>query len=111
MTVIYELRRYVPAAGMEQALRQRFENGTLALFEELGFRVVDFWEPVSSSAELWYLMEWPSERAMKEAWGAFRENPKWLALKAESEADGPLVSSITSTVLSRVPFFVPGKAR
>lgn len=108
MTTVYELRRYVALPGREEALRQRFEDGTLALFEELGIRVVDFWETVATPVELWYLLEWPGEQAMRDAWTAFRENPKWQALKATSEAGGPLVASITSTVLSRAPFFTPG---
>lgn len=111
MTCVYELRRYVAVAGKEQALRRRFEEGTLALFDALGIRVVDFWQTVSSPVELWYLLEWPDEEAMREGWSAFRENPEWRALKAESEANGPLVASITSTVLSRAPFFAPGQAR
>lgn len=110
MTTIYELRRYVPVPGKEDALRHRFEDGTLALFEELGIRVVDFWETTAVPVELWYVLEWSSEQAMKDAWATFRENPKWQALKTRSEAEGPIVASITSTVLGRVPFFDPDKA-
>ncbi|MGE0213782.1 MAG: NIPSNAP family protein [Parvibaculaceae bacterium] len=105
MTTVYELRRYVAVPGKEQALRRRFEDGTLALFRELGIRVVDFWETVAAPVELWYVLEWPSEPAMKETWNAFRANGKWLALKSESETGGPIVASITSTLLTRVPFF------
>ena len=103
---VYELRHYVAIAGRERALRDRFENGTLALFDRLGVRVVDFWE-TSPPGELWYLLEWESEVAMRERWTAFKADERWLALKAASEADGPLIASITSTLLTRAPFFTP----
>ena len=33
------------------------------------------------------------------AWTAFRNNPEWRRIKAESEADGALVSKFTNTLL------------
>ena len=103
--MIYELRCYVPVPGRETDLQQRFADGTLALFSKLGIQVVDFWEHASGNGELWYLVAWNDEAAMRQAWDAFREDPDWLAMKQESEANGPLVKSITSVPLCRSAFF------
>lgn len=103
--MIYELRQYIPAPGKAEALGQRFRDSTLALFRKLGFRVVDFWETTDGSGELWYLMEWPDEAAMKSAWDGFKTNPEWVSTKKSSEADGPLVQKIQSYPLRRASYF------
>jgi hypothetical protein len=105
--VIYELRHYVPAPGKAEALSRRFRDSTLALFRRLDFKVVDFWEAADGGEELWYVMEWPSEAAMKAAWDAFRGNLEWVATKKVTEADGPLVQKLQSYPMRRVGYFKP----
>jgi hypothetical protein len=105
--LIYELRQYVPAAGKAEALGQRFRDSTLPLFRKLGFTVVDFWETADGSGELWYVMEWSDETAMKSAWDSFRTNPEWVATKKASEAEGPLVQKLQSFALRRASYFKP----
>ncbi|MGF7162123.1 heme-degrading monooxygenase HmoA [Rhodoligotrophos appendicifer] len=102
---MYELRHYVPAPGKAKELRDRFANGTMKLFEKLGFEVVEFWEHADGSGELWYVIEWPDETTMRASWDGFRKNEEWQALKASSEAGGPLTASITSIPLQDVDFF------
>jgi hypothetical protein len=105
--LIHELRQYVPAPGKGEALSRRFRDSTLALFRKLDFKVVDFWETTDGSGEIWYVMEWPSEAAMKAAWDDFRANPEWVAAKKATEADGPLVQKIQSYPLRRPAYFRP----
>ncbi|WP_137388934.1 NIPSNAP family protein [Rhodoligotrophos defluvii] len=108
--MIYELRRYMPVAGKEAALRDRFANGTLRLFDKLGIKVTHFWEHASVPGELWYVVAWRDEAAMKAGWEAFRNDPEWTAFKAKTEADGPLAASITSIPLKDVDFFTQSPA-
>ncbi|WP_342639983.1 NIPSNAP family protein [Rhodoligotrophos ferricapiens] len=103
--MIYELRHYVPVAGKEEALRHRFANGTLQLFEKLDIKVIDFWEHADMPGELWYLVEWPDQAAMKAGWEAFRKDPDWQALKTRTEVDGALTAAITSIPLKPAEFF------
>lgn len=100
----YELRHYVPAPGKSDALRERFASATLPLFETLGIKVTEFWESADASGELWYVVEWSGEAAMKAAWEAFRANPEWIAIKSRSEADGPICTSIRSIPLRKADF-------
>ena len=103
--MFYELRHYVPAPGKSEALSERFASATLPLFAKLGIKVTDFWESADGSGELWYVVEWSSEDAMKSAWEAFRANQEWIAIKTRTEADGPLCTSIRSLPMRRAGFF------
>jgi hypothetical protein len=105
--VIYELRHYVPAPGKAEVLGRRFRDSTLPLFQKLGFKTVDFWEAADGSGELWYVMAWSDEAAMKEAWDVFRSNPEWIETKKVTEADGPLVQKLQSYPLRRAAYFKP----
>jgi hypothetical protein len=46
-----------------------------------------------------YIVMHPSAEAAVENWKAFRADPEWIAAKAESERDGPIVANITSRFL------------
>jgi len=106
-SLIYELRQYIPTPGKAEALSRRFRDSTLALFRKLDFKVVDFWETTDGNGELWYVMEWPDEAAMKAAWDAFRTNPEWVSTKKVTEAEGPLVQKLQSYTLRRPAYFKP----
>ena len=108
--MIYELRHYVPNQGRRDQLRERFATGTLALFRKANISVVDFWE-APHTGDIWYLVEWADEAAMKAGWDAFDISNGWIALKDKTEKDGPL-TTISSIVLERPAYFqVPAKQR
>jgi hypothetical protein len=98
--VIYELKVYVPHQGKEAALRSRFIERTLPIFEKSGISVVAMLAPVARPDELWYITRFHNDEMRLEAWANFQSNPEWKAIKAESETDGPLLESQTTTVLN-----------
>jgi hypothetical protein len=101
---VYELRTYTPAAGKLGALNARFRDHTIALFKKHGMEVVGFWEPVDKEAgageKLVYILAHPSRAAAEANWKAFREDPEWVKVKADSEKDGPLTTKIESVFLA-----------
>ena len=100
--MLYELRTYWTAPDKLDALHARFRDVTLPLFARHGMHVVGFWTPsprTEASGDLVYLLMFPSEAAVATAWAAFRADPEWQAGKAASEAGGPIVVKVTSTVL------------
>ncbi len=105
--MIYELRHYVPVPGKEAALMDRFKNHTFAIFEKAGLKVVDYWVADDGSGHIWYVMEWESVQAMKEAWDRFRKDRDWIAVKEATERSGPLVQKIETVVLRRPEYVVP----
>jgi hypothetical protein len=105
-TVIYELRVYHCLPGRLPALLKRFETITLGIWERHGIRQAGFWTTLvgSSNMTLTYLVAWESLAERETKWNAFQADPEWLAKRAETEADGPIVSSISNEFLAPTKF-------
>ena len=101
---VFELRTYTAAAGKLDALNARFRDHTVALFKKHGMEVIGFWEPVDKDSgageKLVYLLAHPSRAAAEANWRAFREDPEWVKVKADSETAGVLAAKIESVFLA-----------
>jgi hypothetical protein len=106
---VFELRTYVAHEGKLDALKARFRDHTLKLFEKHGMTNVGYFVPRSDSdgkdkTTLIYLLAYPSAEAAKASWAAFRVDPEWKAVAAESEKDGKLVKEVISVYLDPADF-------
>ena len=111
--MIHELRVYTCMPGRLPALQDRLENAVLPIWERIGIRPIGFWTTVigPGNNELTYLLEWESLDEKERKWAAFGADPDWRAAKAASEADGPIVANIASSILQPTRFFrMPGVA-
>ncbi|GBD14467.1 hypothetical protein HRbin25_00340 [bacterium HR25] len=98
--MLHELRIYEVVPGRMPALHRRFKEVTLKMFQKHGVRVVAFWEPVIGiSNQLIYLLEWQDLAERERVWDSFASDPEWLAARAESERDGPIVARVTNYIL------------
>jgi hypothetical protein len=104
--VIHELRIYHCCPGRLPALLKRFETVTLEIWRRHGIRQAGFWTVVvgDSNNDLYYLLEWSSLAEREEKWATFMKDPEWLAKRAESEKDGPIVASISNLILQPTAF-------
>ena len=104
--MIYELRVYHCMPGRLAALVKRFETVTVALFEKHGIRQVGFWTVAigESNQDLVYILQWESLADRDRRFAAFQADPEWIAARAKSEEGGPLVASITNTILTPTKF-------
>jgi len=105
--MIYELRTYWAVPGKLAVLHERFRTLMLPLFEECQIHLLGLWTPssgVSESGDIIYLVWFPSEDHRQNAWDAFRQNPKWIEGKAQSEKNGPLVERFTSQLLTPISY-------
>lgn len=104
--MIHELRIYHCLPGRLPALLKRFETVTLALWQRHGIRQAGFWtvEIGGSNHDLYYLLEWESLAERETKWSGFMSDPEWLAKRAESERDGPILASITNHILRPTAF-------
>jgi hypothetical protein len=94
---VYELRLYHVNEGKMEALKTRFANHTDAIFKRHNMKSVGYWSPedAPSSQNLFiYILEHPSRQEGEKNWAAFQADPEWQKVKAESEANGPLVDHI-----------------
>lgn len=100
--MIYELRIYHAYPGRLPALNARFQNHTLKMWERFGIRPTGFWTTLigDNSNDLYYILEWESLAEREQKWNAFVTHPDWLAIRAETEKDGPLVTHISNVILS-----------
>ncbi len=104
--MIHELRIYTAHPGRMAALQARFRDHTLAIFERCGIRNVAYWTNAvgGRSDELWYVLAFEDAGQRDRAWAAFIADPEWKRVRAESEADGPLVHHIENRLLAPTDF-------
>ncbi len=96
--MIYEMRIYDHAEGRAEDVRERFRDEVAPRFSKHGIDLVAaFVEP--DTDRLVYLTRFPDEEARKRGWESFKGDQEWLAAKAESERDGPMVVKQHATVL------------
>jgi hypothetical protein len=104
--MVYEMRIYHCNPGKLPALLKRFEDTTLGLWDRFGIRQAGFWtvEVGESNHDLVYLLAWESLAERERVWTAFATDPEWLQKRAASEADGPIVASISNSILKPTSF-------
>jgi hypothetical protein len=104
--MIYELRIYRTVPGRLPNLLARFQNHTLKLWEKHGIRQAGFWTTLvgESSYDLTYMLKWESLAEREQKWNAFASDPEWLAIRAESEKDGPINANVSNQLLVPTAF-------
>lgn len=100
--MIHELRIYHCIPGRLPDLNKRFETITLALWQKHGIRQAGFWTVLvgPNNQTLYYLLEWESLAERERKWAAFMADPDWLAKRAETERNGPLVERVENLLLA-----------
>ncbi|MFL6516197.1 MAG: NIPSNAP family protein [Chthoniobacterales bacterium] len=94
---VYELRMYHVNEGKMEAVRDRFSNHTDSLFKRHNMKSIGYWTPQDAPASqnlFVYILEHPSRQEAEKNWAAFHDDAEWKKVKAESEAQGPLVDHI-----------------
>src|SRR5262245_30355196 len=99
---IFELRTYTASPGKLEALSARFRDHTDGLFAKHAMTVIGYFTPADGPRQqdtLIYILAFPDREARESAWNAFRDDPEWKKVKAESEVNGPLTAKIESVIL------------
>ena len=104
--MLHELRIYRCLPTRMPALLQRFEKVTLKFWDKHGIRQLGFWNVLigENTSDLYYLLEWDSLAEREQRWGAFSSDPEWIAARAESERDSPIVAAISNQILVPTAF-------
>jgi hypothetical protein len=104
---VFELRTYTAPEGKLPNLLARFRDHTLEIFERHGMHNVGYWVPQdapASSNTLIYVIAHDSRDAATKSWDAFRNDPEWKKVSAESQVDGPIVSKVESVFMNAADF-------
>jgi len=104
--MIHELRIYTCIPGRLPALLKRFETATLKVWEKHGIRQAGFWTVLigDGNQDLYYLLAWESLAERERKWTAFQADPAWIAARAESERDGPILTNVKSMIMQPTAF-------
>ena len=104
--MIYELRIYTCLPGKMADLQRRFQDHTLGLWQRHGIEQAGFWTTVigNSNNDLTYMLRWNSMAERETKWTAFATDPDWVAARNASEANGPLLSNVSSQLLTPTSF-------
>ncbi len=104
--MIYELRVYHAMPGRMPDLLKRFDTITLGIWERHGIRQAGFWTVLvgESNQDLYYLLAWESLAEREQKWSAFQVDPEWHEKRAQTEANGPLISGYTNSFLQPTSF-------
>jgi hypothetical protein len=98
--LVYELRTYTTAEGRLPDLHKRFREHTMKLFERHGMKNVIYWTPAERENTLVYVVAHQSREAAEKSWQAFRDDPEWKKVFAESQKDGPIVTKVETQFLT-----------
>ena len=104
---VYELRLYHVKEGKMDALKARFGDHTDSIFKRHNMKSIGYWSPedAPNSQNLFvYILEHPSRQEAEKNWAAFQGDPEWQRVKAESEANGPLVDRIEKYFMDPTSF-------
>ena len=96
---VYELRTYTAPAGKLGDLHARFRDHTLRLFTRHGMTSVVYLAPTDAPLKdntLVYLLAHDSRDAAVKSWDAFRKDPEWVKVAAESQVNGRIVEKVES---------------
>jgi ribosomal protein L3 len=90
---VFEIRTYTTPPGKLDALKARFRDHTIKVFDKYGMKSIGYWVPQDAPLKentLIYVLSHESREAAAKSWAAFRTDPDWVKAKTESEKDGPL---------------------
>ena len=85
----------------------RFDTITLKIWQKHGIEQAGFWTVLvgeGGNQDLHYLLAWESLAEREAKWNKFTADPEWLAKRAESERDGPIIASIKNMFLQPTAF-------
>jgi hypothetical protein len=104
--MLYELRVYHCVPGRLPDLLRRFADITLKLWDKHGIRQAGFFTTVvgESSNDLTYMLQWESLAERETKFAAFARDPEWVTARAKTEEHGPIVASVTNSILQPTAF-------
>jgi len=104
---VFELRTYTTNEGKLEALKARFRDHTIAIFNRHGMTSIGYWvptDPEKSKNTLIYILAHPSLEEAKKHWEEFNNDPEWKKVSADSQKDGRIVSHAESVFMTPAEF-------
>jgi hypothetical protein len=101
-TRVFELRTYTCNPGKLEALKARFRDHTIRIFQRHGMESIGYWVPQDEekgkSTTLIYIIAHASREQATKNWAEFRADPEWQKVSADSEKDGKILAKSPDSV-------------
>ena len=99
--MIHQLRIYEIFEHNKAAFHERFRDQAMRIMRAYSFDILAMWEArTGERTEFVYLLTWPDEPTMREAWGKFLADEEWKEIKRITSAQhGDLVGEIEDRML------------
>lgn len=99
--MIHQLRIYEIFEHNKAAFHDRFRDHAARIMRAYGFEILALWETqIDDRTEFVYLLVWPDELTMRQAWTSFMADDEWKAIKRVTSAQyGDLVGAIEDRLL------------
>ena len=99
--MIHQLRIYQIFEQNKAAFHARFRDHAARIMRSYGFDITATWESrTGDKTEFVYLLAWPDEQTMIDAWEKFRADEEWKSIKKVTNAThGDLVGLIQDRTL------------
>ena len=104
--MIHQLRIYQIFENNKADFHNRFRDHASRIMRSYGFNIVGTWETMfENRTEFVYLLAWPNEQAMNEAWSKFRNDEEWKRIKQTTNSKyGDLVGAIEDRTLTPMSY-------
>ena len=78
---------------------------TIGFFKDHGIGILGFWTAeIGTSNQLTYILSFDSMADREKKWAAFGADKRWQEVRAETESEGPFVSSLSNTFMRLTPY-------
>ena len=100
-SLIHQLRIYEIFEQNKGAFHERFRDHASRIMKSYGFDIMAMWESrTGDKTEFVYLLSWPDQRTMIDAWEKFKADEEWKNIKKVTSAKhGDLVGLIQDRTL------------
>jgi hypothetical protein len=103
--MLYEARIYTAVPGKLPAVNDRFAKHTMGFFKKHGIGMLGFWtDEIGKSNRLTYMLVFDSMADREKKWTAFQADPGWHQVRAETEAQGPIVDHVVNAFMRLTPY-------
>ena len=104
--MIHQLRIYEIFEPNKAAFHDRFRDHAARLMKTYGFHILGMWEAQTEKrTEFVYLLAWPDEMTMRNAWTRFMADEEWKEIKRVTRAKhGDMVGEIQDRLLTSVKY-------
>jgi hypothetical protein len=104
---VFELRTYTAPEGKLEALKARFRDHTITIFNRHHMTSVGYWVPADAPASqntLVYILVHPNREEAMKNWADFQADPEWKKVSAESQVGGTIVTKVDRVFMNATDF-------